>query len=213
MKIRNLVVTIIKIALILVLLYFFLSAINMLSTAFKLLGKEFANNLITLTSNPFIGLLIGIISTALIQSSSVTTAITVGLVSAGSLTVGGAVGIVMGANIGTTITSIMVSMGHIANKHEFKRAFAGSLMHDFYNIITVLILFPLEMMTHILERTATYCAKFFYRANIDLSYESPIKAASKILGKFFKSLFIKSFQMPEKIAGILIVILAMKLAI
>ena len=60
------------------------------------------------TSNPFLGVLVGIGMTALIQSSSGVTVITVGLVSAGLLTLRQAIGIVMGANIGTTITSFII---------------------------------------------------------------------------------------------------------
>ncbi|MBM7642248.1 Na/Pi symporter [Streptococcus loxodontisalivarius] len=60
------------------------------------------------TSNPFLGVLIGIAMTALIQSSSGVTVITVGLVSAGLLTLRQAIGIVMGANIGTTVTSFLI---------------------------------------------------------------------------------------------------------
>ena len=60
------------------------------------------------TSNPFFGVLVGIGMTALIQSSSGVTVITVGLVSAGLLTLRQAIGIVMGANIGTTVTSFII---------------------------------------------------------------------------------------------------------
>ena len=57
------------------------------------------------TSNPFLGVLVGIVVTALIQSSTGVTVITVGLVSASLLTLRQAIGIIMGANIGTTVTS------------------------------------------------------------------------------------------------------------
>ena len=60
------------------------------------------------TSNPFFGILVGIGMTALIQSSSGVTVITVGLVSAELLTLRQAIGIVMGANIGTTVTSFII---------------------------------------------------------------------------------------------------------
>ncbi|HES7825106.1 TPA: Na/Pi cotransporter family protein [Streptococcus pyogenes] len=60
------------------------------------------------TSNPFFGILVGIAMSALIQSSSGVTVITVGLVSAGLLNLRQAIGIVMGANIGTTITSFLI---------------------------------------------------------------------------------------------------------
>lgn len=60
------------------------------------------------TSNPFFGILVGMAMSALIQSSSGVTVITVGLVSAGLLTLQQAIGIVMGANIGTTVTSFLI---------------------------------------------------------------------------------------------------------
>ena len=60
------------------------------------------------TSNPILGILVGIVMTALIQSSSGVTVITVGVVSAGLLTLRQAIGIVMGANIGTTVTSFII---------------------------------------------------------------------------------------------------------
>lgn len=60
------------------------------------------------TSNPFLGVLVGIVMTALIQSSTGVTVITVGLVSANLLGLRQAIGIVMGANIGTTVTSFLI---------------------------------------------------------------------------------------------------------
>ncbi|MFC1516939.1 Na/Pi symporter [Candidatus Margulisiibacteriota bacterium] len=190
------------------LLYLFLSAINILSVAFKLLGSDFSKSLISTTANPFIGLLIGIISTALIQSSSVTTSMVVGLVSAGSLTVTGAVPIVMGANVGTTITSVMVSFGHIANKHEFRRAFAGATMHDFFNLLAVLILFPIEMATHFLQKTATFFSGIFYGSGVSGNYHSPIKAASKIIGKSLKTLFMDRLMIPSQATGWIFLVIA-----
>lgn len=60
------------------------------------------------TTSPFLGVLVGIFVTVLIQSSSGTSVITIGLVSAGLLTLRQAIGIIMGANIGTTITSFII---------------------------------------------------------------------------------------------------------
>ncbi|WP_313893919.1 Na/Pi cotransporter family protein [Psychrobacillus sp.] len=60
------------------------------------------------TTNPFMGVLVGIIVTVLIQSSSGTTVITVGLVSAGFMTLRQAIGVIMGANIGTTVTAFII---------------------------------------------------------------------------------------------------------
>ena len=81
-------------------------------------------------SHPVAGLMIGLVATALIQSSSTVTSIIVGLV-AGGLPIETAIPMVMGANIGTTVTNTIVSLGHIRNKEEFKRAFASATIHDF----------------------------------------------------------------------------------
>jgi len=62
------------------------------------------------TTNPLMGVLVGIIVTVCIQSSSATTVITVGLVSAGFLTLRQAIGVIMGANIGTTITAFIIGI-------------------------------------------------------------------------------------------------------
>ncbi len=147
--------TVIKAVLLITSLYFFILSIQLMGTSFKLMGTGFAETLIQTTSNPVIGLLIGILMTSIIQSSSTTTSIAVGCVAGGVLTLQGAIPIIMGANIGTTITSAIVSLGHVTRKQEFRRAFAASTVHELFNIIAVIILFPLEMATHILEKLAS----------------------------------------------------------
>ena len=77
------------------------------------------------TSNPFFGVLVGIGMTALIQSSSGVTVITVGLVSAGLLTLRQAIGIVMGANIGTTVTSFII--GFKLGDYALPMLFVGAI--------------------------------------------------------------------------------------
>lgn len=76
----------------------------------KSAGDKLRDILDRFTTNPFMGVLTGIIVTCLIQSSSGTTVITVGLVSAGFLTLRQAIGIIMGANIGTTITAFIIGI-------------------------------------------------------------------------------------------------------
>ena len=58
-----------------------------------------------------------------------------------------AIPIVMGANIGTSVTNTIVSMGQITNKDDFRRAFAGATVHDIFNWLTVIVLLPLEVIT------------------------------------------------------------------
>ena len=161
-------------------LYLFLVGINGLSTAIKHMGGDFAENILTTTSNPFIGLFIGILSTTIFQSSSTTTSLIVGMVSGGALNLTGAIPMIMGANIGTTVTNILVSIGHINRGNEFKRAFAAATVHDFFNVLAVIILFPIEIATGLLEKTATgFGILLFGSVSGNEVFKSPIKLAIK----------------------------------
>ena len=160
------------------LLYLFLVSINLMGHAFKGFGSDFAEGLIKTTSNPFIALFIGILATSLIQSSSTTTSIVVGMVASGTLTVPCAIPIVMGANIGTSVTNTLVSFAHITRKDEFKRAFAGALVHDIFNLSSVAILFPLELATHFLEKTAGIMSSTF-SSSAAFKCVSPVKIIIK----------------------------------
>ena len=144
---------------VIILVYFLIVAVSLISSGFNLSVGEKAKELFTFATNPFAGLIVGIMATALIQSSSTVTSIIVGLV-AGGLPVTIAVPMVMGSNLGTTITNTIVSLGHIGNQEEFRKAFAAATIHDFFNILAVLIFLPLEITTHFLEKTALFLAQF-----------------------------------------------------
>ena len=89
----------------------FLFGINMMGDSLKALaGNKIKLIIEKTTSRPIFGVLIGILITGLIQSSSGTTALTVGLVRAGLMTLPQAVGIILGANIGTTVTSVLIGL-------------------------------------------------------------------------------------------------------
>jgi len=143
--------------LVVVLLAFFVG-LDLLGLAFGLFGKGFATMLVEQTANPFVGLFVGILGTTLVQSSSTTTSLTVALVGAGALTVDGAIPIIMGANIGTSVTNTLVSLAHVTRRVEFERAFAGATIHDLFNFMTVAIMFPLELATGFLARTSVVLA-------------------------------------------------------
>lgn len=134
--------------------FVFLLSISMMGRAFSLLTESTAQSILTATSNPFIGLFIGLLVTALIQSSSLSTSMIVAAVAAGSLSFKDAVPIIMGANIGTTITSTIVSLGYINKGKEFRKAIAAGSVHDFFNILTTIILFPLELKYNLLSNMA-----------------------------------------------------------
>ncbi len=144
-----------RIALLLLVLFGFFVGLDLMGLGFKLMGKGFAEALIERTANPFVGLFIGILATTLVQSSSTTTSMTVGLVAAGALTIEGAIPIIMGANIGTSVTNTLVSLGHVTRREEFQRAFAGATVHDFFNWMAVAILLPIELATGYLARVSS----------------------------------------------------------
>jgi len=172
--------TILKILGVCCALYLFLVGIKGLSIGIKYLGGDFAKTVIATTSNSFVALFIGIISTAIFQSSSTTTSLIVGMVGGGALTLSGAIPMIMGANIGTTITNMIVSIGHINRSNEFRRAFAAATVHDFFNVLAVIILFPLEMIFGILEKSAMGLGNLFFgKVTTDEVFHSPIKTAIK----------------------------------
>ena len=167
----------------------FLVGIKGLSSGIKMLGGDFANQIMTTTSNPFISLLVGILATTLFQSSSTTTSIIVGMVSSGAVTLSGAIPMIMGANIGTTVTNTIVSMGHIRRGNEFKRAFSAATHHDIFNVLSVIILLPLEIAFGIIEKTATGLGTLLFGTiSTDEVFQSPIKAAIKWGSKHVQSL-------------------------
>jgi sodium-dependent phosphate cotransporter len=128
-------------------LYFFLLDLELLGTSAKVLGGCTAGALFGDESNPVAGLMIGILCTVLIQSSSSTTSIIVSLVGAGSVSTKSGIYMVMGANIGTSVTNTIVAMGHLGDGDELERAFAGATVHDMFNFLTVGVLFPLELIS------------------------------------------------------------------
>ena len=121
---------------------------------FKLLGADVLHAFFAASENPFVGLLVGILGTSIVQSSSVTTSMVVGLVAApvNPLPIQSAIPMVMGANIGTTVTSTVVSLGHAGRPAEFRRAIAAGTCDDFFNLVAVSVLLPLEIATGFLEK-------------------------------------------------------------
>jgi sodium-dependent phosphate cotransporter len=160
------------------LLYAFLVSIGMLGKSFKLFSGGMVDGLIENASSPLIGLFVGILATTLVQSSSTTTSIVVALVGSGTMPVATAIPVVMGANIGTSVTNTLVSLGHLTRGREFYRAFSASTVHDFFNILAVLILFPLQVTTNVLGIISEFLASVFENVG-GLTFASPLKAVTK----------------------------------
>ncbi|NEQ85158.1 MAG: Na/Pi cotransporter family protein [Moorea sp. SIO2I5] len=193
---------------ILVLVYLLIVAVGIIGIGFRSATGEQVKELFEFATNPFAGLIVGTLATALIQSSSTVTSILVGLV-AGGLPVATAVPIVMGANIGTTITNTLVSLGHIQNKDEFKQAFAAATIHDFFNLIIVVIFLPLEITTHFLEKISLFLTSLVVGENsINLNNVNLIKIATAPVTERINTF---SNSLPEPFNGIALILLGISL--
>ncbi|MGL4764721.1 MAG: Na/Pi cotransporter family protein [Aeromonas sp.] len=168
------------------LVYLILVAVGAVSHGFKGFsgGAEGAAQIFAFANNPFVALLLGILATALVQSSSTVTSVIVGLV-AGGLPIGMAIPMVMGANLGTTITNTIVSLGHVRDRTEFRRAFAAATVHDFFNLMAVVIFLPLELMFGLLQHSAEWLANMLVgSANMSmkgLDFMKPLTAPAQQL--------------------------------
>ena len=137
----------VRAVLVVVLIYLFLIGVSALEAGINVMGADTQERLFSNVDHPLAGLFIGLLGTALVQSSSASTSVIVGLVASGALGVDDAVPMVMGANIGTTITNTLVSFGHVRQSIEFRRALAAATVHDFFNVMSVIVLLPFELLT------------------------------------------------------------------
>ena len=161
--------------------------------------------------NPFVGLFAGILVTSIVQSSSVTTSAIVMLVASGVLDVRTAVPMVMGANIGTTVTCAIVSLTHVRHRPDFRRAYSAASIHDFFNIMAVLILLPLEIFLHPLERMATGIgeAASWVSLGWNVKYANPVKMAVEPTVGFLRWLL--AFVLPEASVAMTVVLIVLGL--
>ncbi|MFC1949980.1 Na/Pi symporter [Chloroflexota bacterium] len=203
---------ILKIVFVLLLLYLFLISIKLIGTSFKLFSGDFVEQLISSYSNPFLGLFTGILATSLVQSSSTVTSLIVGLAGSGVLPIEYAIPIVMGANMGTTITNILVSLTFITRKEDFRRAFAAATVHDFFNIFTIIVFFPLEINFHIIQKTALFLTGVFKGIG-GVTFTSPFKLAIDPVVNGFKHLLMDTLSVSDTTAGIIMLVIAVILVI
>ncbi|WKD61643.1 Na+/Pi-cotransporter [Corynebacterium ciconiae DSM 44920] len=173
-------------------IYVLITAVQVIGSGFKVATGDQAEALFSFASNPLVALMIGLLATALTQSSSTTTSIVVGLV-AGGMPMAVAIPMLMGANLGTTMTNTLVSLGMARDKDAFRRAFAAATVHDFFNLMAVLILLPLELMFGVLEKSSHWMAEQTHGsdggivATVFTGLGSFVKAVTTPLAHLFKS--------------------------
>lgn len=190
------------------LVYLFLVGIQLMGSSLKFLGKGFAEGMITVTSNPFVGLFIGILATSIVQSSSAVTSMVVVAAQAGTITLAGAVPIVMGANIGTSVTNLLVSFSLVTRAAEFRRGFAGAIVHDLFNLCAVAVLFPLELATGFLHKIALQTTSLFAGAG-GLKFTNIIHGAVKPASGTIAKLWEYAFGAESKVGGISLLVLSL----
>lgn len=196
-----------KILVIIFLLYAFLLSIKLIGSSFQLFGKDFAAQLIDSYSNPVLGLATGILATSIIQSSSTVTSLIVGLAGGGILPIRAAIPLVMGANMGTTITNILVALTFVTRKADFRRAFAAATVHDFFNILTIALFFPLEIQFHLIEKSAVFLTGVF-RGIGGVSFTSPLKLIISPVAKSIQHFFTDTLSLPDAAAGTIMLVLS-----
>ncbi|MEO1094484.1 MAG: Na/Pi symporter [Cyanobacteria bacterium J06638_28] len=193
---------------VILLVYLLVVAVGMIGAGFKSATGERAEELFAFATNPFMGLIVGTVATALIQSSSTVSSIIVGLV-AGGLPVATAVPMIMGANIGTTITNTLVSLGHVTEKAEFRRAFAAATVHDFFNLLSVVIFLPLEIFFHPLEKMGLFLANIFVGGgSVSMKNLNIVKTVTAPVVNLFKAI---THVLPAPFDGILLIFLGIGL--
>merc|ERR1719335_1462065 len=151
------VVMLIKVILAILILYLFIISLGLMANSFRILGGKTSGRAFrdsALFDNPLAGLVTGILVTVLVQSSSTSTSIIITMTAGDLIKVKNAIPMIMGANIGTSVTNTIVSLGSFGDKNEYRRAFAGATIHDCFNFLTVLIFLPIEAITGVLAKLA-----------------------------------------------------------
>jgi len=166
-----------RFAIVVALLYLFLVGVKLLEGGIKGVSGGAQESLFEGITSPLAALAVGILATVLVQSSSVTTSTIVALVAAGSLPFETAVPMIMGANIGTTVTNTLVSLGHARASEEFRLAFTAATMHDVFNVMAVAIILPLELAFGVLSKPSLAIAERLAGTVGGGAFNSPIKGA------------------------------------
>lgn len=183
-KLTFVLIQCLKTILMLCLLYLFIVSLSLMANSFRILGGKASGRAFRdteLFDNPIAGLVAGILVTVLVQSSSTSTSIIISMTAGGLIETKNAIPMIMGANIGTSVTNTIVSLGHMGNKNEYRRAFAGATVHDMFNFLNVCVFLPIEFITGLLRHLATAIVDGF-----DITDDEEKEASTEILQAIVK---------------------------
>ena len=111
----------------------------------------------------------------------------------------------MGANLGTTVTNTLASLGHVRHDIEFRRAFAAATVHDFFNILAVIVFLPIELATGYLSESASWLTDKIIGSS-GAEFKSPLKAAVKLPATWIKELLSSIGAQGDVKGGLMIVL-------
>lgn len=137
-------------------LYLFLLSLDAFTASWRLMfSVDAANEVVVgnigrMLENPLLGFFLGLLITSLIQSSSATMVLIMSYVATQNAPVSLCIPIILGANVGTTVTNTLVSLGHSFSSEEFRRVAPAALVDDIYKIFNVSVFFVLEASLGIL---------------------------------------------------------------
>jgi sodium-dependent phosphate cotransporter len=197
---------------IVLLVYLLMVAVGVLSQGFRALsgGSDGAERIFEFATNPLVGVLLGILATALVQSSSAVTSVIVGLVG-GGLPIITAIPMIMGSNMGTTITNTLAALGNLREDEAFNRSFAAATVHDFFNLFTIFIFLPLELLFHPLEYFSRWMARWFYgSADVSVGRFDFIRLVTRPAINVVRD---GIRQLPANISGLVMIIVGISLVL
>lgn len=126
------------------------------------MSSGYAQRIFSSATHPLIGLVLGILAAALLQSSSTATALTVAAVGTGAIPVPVAIPLIMGANIGTTLTALVASFSYGRRSGARHRALSAAFLHAWFNVLMVAVLLPVELLLHPLQALSRAITEPFF---------------------------------------------------
>ena len=138
--------------------------------------------------NFFLYIALGIFTTLLFQSSSATTSLVVTLVASSTLSVKQGIPIIMGTNIGTSLTSTIIALYNIKDMQMYRLGFSAAVLHDLFNWMTVLVLLPLEILTSFLERSSSFLISALFQDSTTTATKSSFRFLEAILDPLLDSI-------------------------
>ncbi|CAD5208696.1 unnamed protein product [Bursaphelenchus xylophilus] len=153
-KALRILLVILKLKILLLIIFCFICTLNLLTDAFKLLGVKGVGMTIKtspLILNPVSASIIGMLCTLLFQNGSTLVSILVGMVASGLISVHHALPMIIGSEMGASLTNVLISMGQSGDRNKFRRSFAAATLNDAFNVLNYLTLLPLEICTGVIE--------------------------------------------------------------